>query len=44
MSPTENTVGAKNSTAIAATGEVEAVYLKIAKRIMPFLVLLFVMA
>ena len=44
MSPTENTVRTNNSTAIAATREVEAVYLKIAKRIMPFLILLFVMA
>src|SRR5208283_1886818 len=44
MSSTEGTVGVGGNTGVAAAGEVEAVYLKIAKRIMPFLVLLFVMA
>ena len=44
MSSTEGTVGVSGNAGVAAAGEVEAVYLKIAKRIMPFLVLLFVMA
>ena len=44
MNSTEDTVGASGGTALAAKNEVEAVYLKIAKRIMPFLILLFVMA
>jgi D-galactonate transporter len=44
MSTSEGTVGVSGSTGIAPSSEVEAVYLKIAKRIMPFLVLLFVMA
>jgi D-galactonate transporter len=44
MSSTEGTVGASTLGPIGAAGEVEAVYIKIAKRIVPFLILLFVMA